>query len=431
MRSLEPARVVAAVLALLALAGCDRSKIAGKEPGTTVATAAADAGAPTSKTASSAQPTPKGSCTADPKTTVAIPDTARATDVRIAAAGNKALVTWFEIKQRNDGPPLHTAFGHLYDAATGTLGPKTKLQENDVGDEPVSGAVPVVAGGDLVAVSCWWGAPAGLYRCYRGMPAEKQKAPELFAFSGISNGGPEKADIAAVVKGDDTLLAVPVGGDLQLFSARVSAKKKGSPFAVQMDAPSSAADAFGATLSGDDEVTFVYRKGGAIKARRAGFDQAWRGKAIDLSAKGALVGAPVVTSEKGHVVVLFSQRMKATDPWKVTLAELFANGEVKRTELADGAEQAQGPGIEKTAEPGCFHVSWVEGSGKTTRTKLARMCNATIVPSSTATLSTDGVEGGRATLAADPTAPAALFAVWQELPAGKPAELRVAKLACK
>jgi hypothetical protein len=427
MRVLELPRVIVLV-AIFVLAGCHRTSDVHQERGTSV-----DGGTVVVSAASaSVAPTPSAiACIPDSKGAVVIPDSARATEIRIAAAGSKALVTFWESTKRTDGPGVDTALGHLFDASTRSVGPRTKFEENDIGDMPVSGAMPVALSDDLFAISCSWAAPAGTYACTRAKPGEKPTS--LLAFSGIANGGPEKPDIAAVVKGEDTLVIVPVRSDLKLFSVRVSAKTKGSPFAVRMDdgRPLPAPESLAATLSADDEVTVVYRHNGAIKARRAGFDQNWRGNAIDLSEKGSLVGAPSIASEPGHVLALFSQRAKASDPWKVVVADLSPTGQVKRSELPTGSEQAQGPGIAKTAEPGCYYASWVEGRGKSTRTKLARVCNGTIVPSSLMTLSTDGVEGGRAYLATSPASPTALFAVWQEIPAGKPAELRVTRLTCR
>jgi hypothetical protein len=192
-----------------------------------------------------------------------------------------------------------------------------------------------------------------------------------------------------------------------------------------------------ATLSDGAEVTVVYRQGGVVKARRAGFDQKWRGPAIDLSSSGTLVGAPSVASEPGHVAVLFSERARSTDAWRLTLASLSASatatGEVKRADLAlaGAAAQAQGPGITNTAEAGCFQVSWVEGTGKTTQTKLARACGGIIAAPSVTTLSTADVEGGRAYLATSVSDASAMFVAWQEIPPGKPAALHVAKLSCR
>jgi hypothetical protein len=86
-------------------------------------------------------------------------------------------------------------------------------------------------------------------------------------------------------------------------------------------------------MSAADEATLVYRQTGAVRARRAGFDQKWRGAALDLSAKGTLVGVPNVASEPGHVVVLFSQRAKQSDPWKVKLVDLAASGSINSLSL--------------------------------------------------------------------------------------------------
>jgi hypothetical protein len=410
------------VLCTTMITGCSRREVTRSEPNVVLEAGGIVDASPAPK------PPKAGLCAPEPKGGVVIPDSAHVSNVRIAAAGAKALVTYWEHVNRSDGPPLDLASGHVFDAISGSLGPKTTFEKNGLGDEPVSEAVPVVLGGDLFAISCEWAAPVGKYACVRDAPGAR--TTRLFDFSGIQNGGPDASAIAAVVKGDDTLVAVAASRGLQLFSARVSAKKKGSPFGV---APSAGAsdEPITATLSGEDEATIVYRSATGLRGRRAGFDETWHGPAVDLSAKGMLVGSPAVANEPGHVVALFSQREKAKDPWKVVLADLSLAGDVKRSELPTGPDQAQGPGIARAGEPGCFLVSWVEGVGKSTRTKIARSCAGSLVPSSIAMLSSDGVEGGRAYLASDPATPTTSFAVWQEIPPGKPAELRVARLACR
>jgi hypothetical protein len=410
-RRFEQMRVIPALgVVVAALVGCRQNKSAPDvDAGSAIARASAE---PAAIAATAA-------CVLEARGAIVIPDSAHATDIHIAAAGSKALVTFWESKKRAEGPNLDLAIGHVFDAAASSIGPRMKLQENGVGDEPVSNGVPIAVGGDVSAISCAWAAPAGRYGCSLAGASRP-----LFEFSGIATGGPEKPDIAAVMKDSDAIVVVPVGGELQLFASPVSAKTKDSPFGVT-EARGPAPDALNAALTGD-AATIVYRRNGAIQARRAGFDQKWRGKAIDVSAKGALVGAPAIASEGERVVALFSQRAKASDPWKLVFAEIV--GESKLSDFATGPEQAQGPGIAKAAENGCFHVSWVEGSGETTRTKLARACGGSVVAGSVTTLSSAGVEGGRAYLASDGSS---LFAVWQELPEGKPAELRVAKLACK
>jgi hypothetical protein len=423
-------RSVALLLLASAITGCPRREVthadpAGNADGGTHASATASATASTSATPNAMT----GECTPEPKGGVVIPDSAHVSNIRIAAAGSKALVTFWEHVERV-GPPIDTASGHVFDGIAGSLGPKSTFQKNDVGDEPVSEAVPVAVGSDLLAISCEWAAPVGKYDCVRAKPGTR--GSPLFDFSGIGSGGPDHSDIAAVANGDDSLVVVSAMSSLRLFSARVSVKKKGDPFGYGTGGGGGAdGDALTATLSSEDEATVVFRQGQTIRARRAGFDEKWRGAPIDLSAKHVLVGAPVVAAEPGHVMALFSQRPTARDPWRVVLAEIADAGEVKRRELGTGPLQAQGPGVSRADAPGCFLVSWVEGEGKHTHTMLARMCQGSVVPSSITTLSSDGVEGGRAYLASDPAARATVFAVWQEIPPGKPAELRVARLACR
>jgi hypothetical protein len=81
-----------------------------------------------------------------------------------------------------------------------------------------------------------------------------------------------------------------------------------------------------------------------------------------------------------------------------------------------------------TADGKCLYVAWVEGAGDKTLTRVGRMCDGHVEPASITTLSSPGVEGGRAVLA---TSDAGTFAAWQEFLSGKPAELRLARLACK
>ena len=69
----------------------------------------------------------------------------------------------------------------------------------------------------------------------------------------------------------------------------------------------------------------------------------------------------VAASELGHVVALFSQRAKASDSWKVVLAELASMDEVKRSELPTGPEEAQGPGIAKADERAPMVVALLDG----------------------------------------------------------------------
>ena len=421
-------RLSCVVLASLSLLACDRRKPSAT---TTMTLTASDADisakAPDASTAAA-----PGACAAEPPRGVPIPASARATDVRLAVAAGRALVTWWETTKRGEGPDLDAAYAHVFD---GAIGPRITVATADIGDEFTSAAVPLSDGGALSLVTCWYGAPSGQYSCSRGAPGAK--ASPIFAFSGIAFGGPAKSPLAAVAKGSETVVFAPdpSGRDVLLFSSRVSSLRKAYEFGTPKDGPF--ADGMSAVLTGtgsEEEATVVFRSAGAVRARRATFAQTWRSPAVELGTKGAQVGVPVAAADGARVVALFSERAKASDPWSVRWASLAQTGEVLATRLPTGNAQAQGPALARTMG-GCFLASWVEGEGKATRTEVARVCDGRgapeLVAGSRATLSAPGVEGGRATLATDPSAPGAAFVVWQELPAGKPAELRIAKLACR
>jgi hypothetical protein len=437
---LRPAALALSVAACSTLASCDaiKAKTSTASADTVAdAVAVADSGATTTASAPAAAlaasntPKPTGACAVVPPSGAPVPASARAIDIRIAAAGPKALVTWTEPYAGSMAAGGTTSVAHVFDSGTSTVGARVVVDASEFGDSPLSGAAPVVRGGELSAVSCFYGAPSGNYGCSTRAPAAGAKPVPLFAFGGISSGGPANPGLAAVTKGDDVLVFVPDGGaqGLFAFSSRISGKKKSYPFPMGGD-DQQKADGISALPTGDDEAFVVYRFKGAVRGRKAGFDEAWKGKPVDLSSKGAVVGAPVATADGGTVTALFAQRAKTSDPWRVAMVEWSGAADVKRAELPTGALPAQGPGITKAEAPGCFLVSWVEGAGKATTTKAARACSGAIAPESVTTLSSAGVEGGRAYLASDRATPSNAFVVWQELPAGKPAELRVAKLAC-
>lgn len=403
---------------LVLLAACKKSAPAAESPHDASAPVATASAVPFATPA--AAPT---TCAIAPRGGVAIPATAKATEIRIGSAGGKALVTWFEKTNPDEGPYQTFTYGVVFDGTA--AGGRFEIESNTVADEPVTGAVPIAVGNDLVSVSCWYGAPMGYYKCSRRTAGDPKPSP-IVSFTGISSGAPGEVGIAAVLGADDALVFVPddTRPDVLAFSASVSGKKKERPFGLRQGDNLPHADGLGAVLVSGSEAALVYRLQDAIIGRRAGFDEKWRGKPVTLSAphkqgKQPLVGAPVIASRGDDVAVLFSERAKGTDPWHVTLVDW--KGEPKALPFSTGAEQAQAPGI--AAGGTCFVASWVEGSGKTTRTKLAPLCAGKLDFEHAITLSTEGVEGGRAYLAKDAV-------VWQELPAGKPAELRVAKLVC-
>lgn len=340
-----------------------------------------------------------------------------ATDVRVAsAAGGKALVTWWETTKSKDGPPIDATYAQVW---TGSLAPRIEIDKVDLGDEFISGAVPIAEGSELSTLQCFYAAPSGRYGCTKAPPGGKKAA--LFTFAGISSGGPSRSAIGAAARGADAALFVPGGrtGEVLAFSTRASAGKTSYPFAAAGDEPPYA-DGLVGVMTADDEAAVVYRFKDAIYGRRLGFDQKWRGPAVMLSEKGRLVGAPAAIAMGPRVVAVFSQRAKATDPWRIVRADWSPGAAPTRADVNTGAAQAQGPGLAASA-PDCALLSWVDGTGKTTATKVARLCQE-LGPA--LTLTGEGVEGGRAYLGTD-------VAVWQEIPAGKPAVFRVANVACR
>ena len=392
---------------LLLLAGCKKTEELPKAPQSDAAVPSPSAAAPAPSARSA-----RATCGAEPKGGVAIPASAKATDIRIASTETKAFVTWWEVPMGPSMRPEESAFGHLFEA--GAVSPRIRIDANVEGDEPISGAAPVAVGGDLVALACNYHASEGVYTC--GKRSAGGKRESLFAFNQIGSGGPDIPGIAGIVTATDTAIFVPGNAsDVLVFTASASGKRKVRAFSFHDSDKLPHADGLVAVASGADEAAVVYRATNAIQTRRTGFDETWRGNPTTLSTPKSQVGAPAAASDGTHVVALFSERPKASDPWHIAMTDLST------TTALPMADQAQGPGI--AARGACFVVSWVEGTGKTTRTRLGQMCNGAIDPASITTLSAEGVEGGRAYPTKD-------FVVWQELPPGKPAELRIAKLAC-
>src|SRR5688572_28702494 len=88
----------------------------------------------------SASPHAGRGCELTPRAGIAIPASARATDVRLATSSGKALVTWYETT-KTEGPDRLAAYGHSFDGAT--IGPRITFDTSEMGDEFHSGAAPV------------------------------------------------------------------------------------------------------------------------------------------------------------------------------------------------------------------------------------------------------------------------------------------------
>jgi hypothetical protein len=367
-----------------------------------------------------------GSCVLDPPAGAVATISAKASDLRIGASGKRALVSWVEPFGEMAGQRMPS---RMFDADTRALSAERVLDSSEMGDMIPSGVVPIELAGTLASVACLDSAPTGTLYCSNVPLEEKAKPTSLFSLE-FGNGGPQAPGIAAVAgdKADELAIFLPEGGggDVAMFVPAVASRRKTHTFKMHTLDVSAHAEALTATRSAPGQATVVFRYKGAIRARHAGFDEKWRGKAVTLSEAGALVGAPVVTTLRSDVVALFSSRPTTSAPWAITRAVLNADS-ITRTPLATGAEQAQAPGIIADDHAGCAIVSWVEGQGKTTRTRLARSCDGQLDPSKAITISRPAIEGGRAYLA---RSGASTFVAWEELPKGT-RELHVARITCR
>lgn len=375
-------------------------------------------------TATTKAPDAMGACVTSPPGGVAIAVKPKSEDFRIAAAGPKVLVTWLEPPSREGGG--RRAMGRVfYGATSSVVGDARVIDQTEFGDEIMSGAAPLDVGG-LAAISCFNEAPAGITSCTR-IPAEGGKGARLFDVN-ITNFGMQEPGIAALAVGSDALIVLPEGGagDVALFSSR-GPKKRSRQFAGGVDTTPHATG-LAATWRSTDEAAVVYRYRGAIFGRVGGFDEKWRGNRVQLSDAGALVGAPAIAAASdGSAVVLFASRKNAKEPWRLMRAD-WRGDTVTKAPFDGSAEPTQAPALAPAHDAKCMHVAWVEGAGDKTLTRVGTMCDGHVAPATIATVSSPGVEGGRAVLA---TSEAGTFAAWQEFPSGKPAELRVARLACK
>lgn len=407
----------------LAVAGCRGP--AGSKPDASPPLAPSSAGVEVAfDAAPSRAPSP---CRVDPPGGVVVSTRPSSRDVRVAAAGRHALVTWLEAP-RAEGRGFRSV-ARLYDGDAHSLAKERILDDPEYGDEVASGAVPFALPDALVAVSCRNAASEGSYGCVKAPfdSAAEPTAKNLFYFK-FGNFGPQEPGIAGVALGTDLAIFVPEGGagDVALFTTRVRPTKRTFTFVASVNvAPH--AEGLVAVATGDDEATVVYRLAGAIRARRGGLDEAWHGKTVVLSEPGTLVGAPAVAAIDGRLVALHASRKTASDIWKLTRAE-WKGDAVTRGELATGSGQAQAPALVAAQKAGCLLVSWVDGRGTETLTKVGRMCDGHLDPATVGSLSQAGIEGGRAALGRSAEA---VFAVWQELPKGHPAELRIGRLSCE
>ncbi len=353
----------------------------------------------------------------------------------IAANGDAVLVTWGE--KRKPGPnggsfpedaTQRFEMARLFDAKTlAPRGAATVLGSQDAVDAFSNGAAPFAAAdSSLRTATCAWVAFAGKLSCTFADVA-KATARAKRVNESVPGPGPDGERIAAVDMGDHALALLPQCGDLRLVSS--TATEMPPLFADPAGGldgcePKGKADV-PALARGGDAAFAVARRGGGLVGRKI-VRAAPQGPVVQLSARGLDVGAPAVVSSAGRASVYYASR-SGKAPFALTVTHWADSGALTRATLATGSTPAVAPAVAATIDATCVLLSWTEGSGKETRVRAGLVCNDALVPSTAIDVSPKDVEAGDSELA---TFGGRAFVVWQELPKGRPTELKLAALSC-
>ncbi len=347
-----------------------------------------------------------------------------------AGTAHQGLVTWVEHhpwanRDFRTEPAPSTFLQRAFD--TTTMSPQAAAtQLFDQG-------APYEIGLPLAAVSLANGGAAGAYcTCYGGSartgcsldPVGPAGAhPRLNPDFSQSSVCPQGSVVAAAV-GADVVVAMPCPdcGGVRIYST-AARREHHAEMDGEIQVPAIAA-------AGADHAVFVRRAPDGIEARMFFVDGRSDGRAVTVSEPRMEVGAPAVLWSGSSAWVVYAQRRRRSDPWQLGLATWTPGQPPTRSVIATGTAPAMGPALAPAGAPGCFVLSWTEGTGHTTVARVGRVCNGILEPASVAQLSQPGIEAGDSELASDGTA---VYAVWQELP-GRPAtheELRIARLGCR
>lgn len=416
---------------LIVVVGC--SKPSG---GGTVAT-----GVPASASTSSASPPPV-------KTRAAAARTCRVGAAVMASEGRGALthgiatsagavvVTWGELRPAapgfgGDGARQRTELWRVFDASLVARGPAAVLGQQEAVDAFSNGVAPYALREGLGVGTCAWAAFAGRLTC-KTTNVDGASSGDRYDDPGVAGPGPQGDRIAAAGVGDASILLLPQCQDVRIVA---SAGKKGArPLAYGSEdartacEPKRSIDVPAIAALGDDEAAGVWRHGNVLEGRRIGKDGLPRGALATVSAAGD-VGAPAICAAVGEARVLYASRASAAAPYALMLAHWKPQGPVVRAPIPTGAAPAMAPALVAVDDPACNLVSWTEGKGTGTRVRAGLVCNDALVAGSVTDVSSAEVEAGDSELAR--VGASGAFVVWQELPKGKPAELRLAKVTCE
>lgn len=434
--------VIVAVVALGAAAGCKRSSQNGTAgAASATATAATASSATTASTASAAKPSkPVASRVCHLGTAVTATEGRGANTFGIAASTVGVAVTWGELRSGTGfGPPdakQRFEMGRVFDVDT--LAAKAAAKEVDsqeAVDAFSNGIAPfALDDGTLGAASCGWAAFAGKLSCgftQLAAPEGKKLSASGYDDPSVAGPGPEGDRVAAAGVGDAAVMLLPQCQEVRLVSSAGKAGVRplayGSADALVSCEPKQNVEVPALAAVSATEAAAVWRHGSKLEGRLLGKDGSPHAGIVAVSAPGGDVGAPAIASSGEGAAVVYAARTGAA-PWALTLAHWKAGAPITRATVTTGADPAMAPALVPTDEPGCMLVSWTEGKGSATHVRAGLVCNDALVTASVVDVSASGVEAGDSELAR--AASSAAYVVWQELPKGKPAELRLAKITC-
>jgi hypothetical protein len=354
------------------------------------------------------------------------------------------VVTWGELRPAAagfgpEGGKQRTELARVFDAGTlEARGPGKVVGQQEAADAFSNGIAPfALADGTLGTGTCAWAAFAGRFTC-RLAPAAPGP-PGTFSGAdyddrGVAGPGPQGDRVAVAAVGEAAILLAPQCQDVRIFSSAGKAGLRplayGTADARTDCEPKRTIDAPAIAAMGSDEALGVWRHGAAIEGRRVGKDGLPRGPLFTVSAAGENVGAPAIAWTGTEARVAYAA-WTGGRPTTIAFAHWKPDGApATRATVATGNTPAMAPALASTDDAACTVISWTEGKGSGTRVRAGLACDDALVAGSVVDVSTFATEAGDSELAR--LGPSGAYAVvWQELPKGKPAELRLAKLICE
>lgn len=347
----------------------------------------------------------------------------------IAASNKGVLVTWLEKRDGSsgfgpEGSREVVELARLYAPDLTPSGAPRVLGTQGSIDAFANGAAPVAfADGGLSAAHCEWAAFAGKLDC--GLEPMVGKHAMTMK-SEVGGPGPTRDRFAVAPYAGGAAILLPSGISLDLIRTR----DKAANVLTERENEEAVVTPAAAAGPSDDEILAAWRWKDAGK--QSMHVARVRAKSSDtivkLDVHGEL-GAPSIAWTGDRAVLAFAVRLRATDPYGIQWVEWNTKSDPTLSVLDVGAEPAMAPSVAPADAPDCVMLAWVSGRGKATSSHGGIVCGGQLVKATAFDISKAGIEAGDVEIARAPNG--AAYALWQELPKGQPAELRLAKIECK